>query len=78
MEFSGKFNTLDLQRLVELFGERAGILEELAIESVGHHGRNATVINVVKIKIDSEQVTLIIDDRSQIHLNMRLRIVIVP
>jgi len=78
MEFSGKYSTLELQRLVELFGEVPSIHEEFAIESVSHHLRNTTFIDVVQIKTDSEQFTLILDDRSQIHLNESLRIVIVP
>ena len=64
MESSGKFNALGLQRLVELFGERACIGKELASESVGYQGRNTTIIDVSQIKTDYEQVTLIIDDRS--------------
>ena len=78
MEFSGKYSTLELQRLVELLGEVPSILEEFAVESISHHVRNTTFIDVVQIKTDSEQFTLILDDRSQIHLNESLRTAIVP
>ena len=78
MEFSGKYSTLELQRLVELFGEVPSIHEEFAIESVSHHLRNTTFIDVVQIKTEYEQFTLILDDRSQIYLNESLRKAIVP
>ena len=78
MEFSGKYSTLELQRLVELLGEVPSILEEFAVESISHHVRNTKFIDVVQIKTDYEQFTLILDDRSQIHLNESLRTAIVP
>jgi hypothetical protein len=78
MEFSGKYSTLELQRLVELLGEVPSIHEEFAVESISHHVRNTTFIDVVQNKTDYEQFTLILDDRSQIHLNESLRIAIVP
>ncbi len=78
MGFSGKCFTLEHQRLVELFGEVPSIHEEFAIESVSHHLRNTTFIDVVQIKTDSKQFTLILDDRSQIHLDESLSTAIVP
>jgi len=78
MGFSGKYSTLEHQRLVELFGEVPSIHEEFAVESISHHVRHTTFIDVVQIKTEYEQFTLILDDRSQIHLNESLRIVIVP
>ena len=77
MEFSGKYSTLEHQRLVELFGEVPSIHEE-SVESISHHVRHTTFIDVVQIKTEYEQFTLILDDRSQIHLNESLRIAIVP